>query len=158
MRNRHSRLKRRIALWVVFLLFLTTAGPLDVLRSISFRWKISPQPAFAQENGVTVELGEGLNLFSVPVTVSSTTDTCYELLSILGGMVAVQSISRFNTATQLFEVCGFSGSTAVGENFPIREGEGYQVRMQTSRWGGYCGATPTSRTVDSLLSMTPRAR
>lgn len=130
----YSAVARSVAVSLVVLHFLTATGLLELFRSGAVRLTFGPSPVFAQSSlDVAVELTPGLNLFSLPVAVAPATDSCFELLSVLGGSSSVQSISRFNTTTQLFEVCAYSGSTASGENFSIRDGEGYQVRMKADK-------------------------
>lgn len=103
--------KRTVSLTVTILYFLSFCGPLEALRCGSVRLVLGPPPAYAQA-GVAVDFAPGLNLFSSPITVPTTADTCFELLALLGGPTGVESISRFNTTTQLFKGKTFPSSPA----------------------------------------------
>jgi hypothetical protein len=73
----------------------------------------------------TIPLKKGYNLFSYPVEVPPEHATCQGLLAFLGNATEIESVARFNTTTQQFEHCDFSGGT----DFPIVAGEAYEVRM-----------------------------
>lgn len=141
MHSKNTPFKKCVSLATVLFHLCTISGLLDALRIGAVRLHLGSSAVFAQGSPQrSIEFVPGLNLFSLPVTVSSSTDSCFELLSVLGGASAVQSISRFNTTTQLFEVCAYSGATAAGENFSIRDGEGYQVRMKADKTVLFNGA------------------
>jgi hypothetical protein len=78
MHEKHSPVEKFIALGVAILYFLTAVGPLDALRSLAFRLTLGPRLAYGQSNAnVSVPFAPGLNLFSVPVAVPASADTCF---------------------------------------------------------------------------------
>ena len=74
-----------------------------------------------------VALVAGLNLFSYPGTVPAQYATCTNLLTALGATNQVDSLSRFNPASQRFEECG------AGNNFAVKTGEAYMVVMKMAK-------------------------
>ncbi len=87
------------------------------------------QTIFVENTLTVLTLSQGMNLFSYPSTVPDNTATCQDLLASIGTSDEIESISRFNTDTQSFDVCDFAG----GEEFPIVNGEGYLIRMVTDK-------------------------
>ncbi|MFL0805493.1 MAG: thrombospondin type 3 repeat-containing protein [Agarilytica sp.] len=74
----------------------------------------------------TIQLSEGLNLFSYPVRPMDTL-SAFELLETIGGNAFVSRIERYNTATNSIEVAEYVGGIVGGDNFTIEENEGYWV-------------------------------
>ena len=77
----------------------------------------------------TIQLEEGYNLLAYPMAVSLQHSSCYELLAAIGTQEQVASIEHYDPRTGLFSRCSYSG----GDDFPIRAGEAYEVRMYESK-------------------------
>lgn len=77
----------------------------------------------------TFTLVAGLNVFAYPSTSTSAPVTCRGLLTTMGTTTEVESLQRFNTATQRFETCDRAG----GQGFPVVASEGYMVQMLTDK-------------------------
>lgn len=71
-----------------------------------------------------VHLIGGWNLFAYPAEVAAEHAACSGLVEVFGGFGAIESISRLNPSTGVFEQCDANG----GVDFPVETGEGYFVR------------------------------
>ena len=76
-----------------------------------------------------VSLVQGFNLFSYPGEVPTDLATCKFLLDSIGLPAEVESISRFDRESQLFEECTFENN----QDFPIVANEGYVLKMLVSK-------------------------
>jgi hypothetical protein len=63
--------------------------------------------------------------------------TCKELLNSLFTPDEVESIARFNTTTQRFELCDFESDN----DFAIVDGEGYIVQMKQDKVVVFSGSS-----------------
>lgn len=77
----------------------------------------------------TIQLEEGYNLLAYPMAVSLQHSSCYGLLAAIGTLEQVASIEHYDPRTGLYSSCSYSG----GDDFPIRAGESYEVRMYESK-------------------------
>jgi len=130
MRRRHPH--RSLSLALVFAHVFTFLGPADLLRVGSWRLPVGPSPAQAQAAPppATVGLEAGTNLFAFPREVPPEADTCFELLTFLGGPGVVSRVARLDPMTQQYSECAFAaGGAPAGVDFAVAEGEGYVVDM-----------------------------
>ncbi|MHC4990354.1 MAG: Ig-like domain-containing protein, partial [Planctomycetota bacterium] len=93
-----------------------------------------------QVPGVNLILEPGYNLFSYPVEVPSGIGA-FDLLQALGDDAEVNSIQRFEPATNSFERAVYVDGNPAGVDFPIQRGEGYVVYMATQKVVSFSGNT-----------------
>lgn len=130
---RNSRFKRPLSLSLIFAYVSSFLGPADLVLMDNWRLSLGVSTAHAQTTPppAMVDLKAGTNFFAFPRAVTSDADTCFELLTFLGGPNLVVRIARLDALKQTYSACAFDVSgTPTGANFGVRESEGYIVEMR----------------------------
>lgn len=111
-----------------------TASDGELTRSQLVRLTVEPatSPIIVE---YLIDFTPGLNLFAYPVVVPAEHGSCFALLSAIGSAGEVDSISRYDSSTGLFETCNQDG----GVDFPIVTAEAYAIRMTTDKTVRFAG-------------------
>ncbi len=80
-----------------------------------------------------LRLGAGLNLYAPTAELGDGVDSCFDLLTTLGGESVVFSIARLDPLGQVMQRCRFQAGLPAGDDFATQLGEAYLVDLLVAR-------------------------
>lgn len=116
---------------------LKSGLPIDVIAGANVN-NINFVTNTTRQSGSTIELYPGLNLFSYPVALPADL-SAFELLQAIGDSDEVLSVDNYNQTSAKYERALYLDGVPAGDNFTIKPGFGYLVRMKKSKSIGFSG-------------------